>query len=246
MFLYTIDGNDPTMASTLWNNKFLYLKAPAILKVKTFKNNWIPGITVTEKFDFDTLPRPVANYPDGTIFDDSLPIILKIPDMPDKTGIMLFYTLDGSDPQKFGIRYTGRFIVNNSCIMQAFSRKEGYYDSKLSFYEYFSMIKVEKAFYKNSFSDSIIDRVIVYFDKPLQMLPSLIEFTDPYSAENIIRVESFAIKYYKSANSIEVILDNPFIRKGRFLPGHYGRIPLPGEFDTEPFLISDSTREVKQ
>jgi hypothetical protein len=241
--MYTLDGSEPTLASNLWDNKPLHLLEPATLKVKVFKLDWIPSVTVTEIYEFDSLPGPVTNYSTGVIFTDSLNITLIISGNIDKTGLKIFYTLDGSDPKKHGRLYNGPFIINNSCIIKTFACKQGYHDSQVNTYEYFSMVKVIHAYYQDRDRDGKIDAAILHFNKPLQMLPSFIEFANPFTGEKR-RIESSDITRLNPESAekyIKVLFKRPFSGAGGFTSGHYGRIPLPGEFDTAPFLINDST-----
>jgi hypothetical protein len=164
-------------------------------------------------------------------------------EVTDKTGLQIFYTLDGSDPQKHGRLYNGPFTIYNSCIVKTFACKQGYHDSRMNTYEYFSMVKVVHAYYQDRDRDGKIDAAILHFNKPLQMLPSFIEFTNPFTGAKR-RIESsdiIGLNPESAEKHIEVIFKRPFRGVGGFNSGHYGRIPLPGEFDTAPFLINDST-----
>lgn len=243
MIMFTLDGTEPSLASTLWDGKPIHLSEPATLKVKVFKMDWIPSVTVSETYEFGHLPAPVSNHSSGAIFNDSLEIILSMPDTPEKVAARIIYTLDGSDPQKHGRLYNGPITIYSSCIVKTYAKKQGFHDSKISTYDYFNMVKVIHAYYKDRNKDDRIDAAILHFNKPLQMLPSSIEFTDPFNGEKR-RVESSDITKLNPESAetkIVALFSNQFTSGGKFPAGHYGRIPLPGEFDTAPFLIHDST-----
>ena len=121
---------------------------------------------------------------------------------------------------------------------------EGYYDSEVIVYEYFNMIKVKQAYYGDKNRDGKIETVTIVFNRPILNPPSIIEFTDPYTAEKR-KIETInLLSFNQSSNNqtITLTLPEPFSYGGSFFSGHYGRIPLPGEFDTAPFLIHDSTQ----
>ncbi len=248
MVLYTLDNTEPTMASTLWDSRPLYLEAPATLKVKVFKEDWLPSVTITEHYDYETLASPVTNHPSGTVFSDSLIISLSMPHQSITTGVRLYYTLDGSDPDKHGRLFSAPFTIYNSCFLKVFARKKNYYDSDIMYYEYFNLIKVTQAYLLDRDQDGFIEKAVIHFNRPLEMLPSLIEFTYPYSGERIL-VEADrmgTITLQEAKQFVEVTFDPPLISQGAFPSGYYGRIPLPGEFDTAPFLVDDSTGAKKK
>jgi hypothetical protein len=243
MVLYTTDGSEPTMASTLWNGIPLNLTAPLTLKVKIFKHNWVPSVTTIAHYNYKTLPAPVPDIPNGTVFTDSLYIGFDIPGFKNLDGIQIFYTIDGSNPFKFGIPFKEEVTISHSSILKAFARKKGYYDSEIMEHEYFNMIKVKQAYYEDRNRDGRIETATLIFNRTILNPPSIIEFTDPYTTEKR-KVETINIlshDQFFNNQSITVPIAEPFSYGGSFFSGHYGRIPLPGEFDTAPFLIHDST-----
>jgi len=244
MIMYTLDGSEPTMASNLWEGKQLLLTAPVTLKVKAFKTDWNPSVTVTEKYEYEQLPEPFANFPSGTVFTDTLAVTLRVPGFRNEPGLKIYYTLDGSDPLEYSQRYeNGSFIIiHHSCILKTFAKNTGYYDSKISTYEYFNMIQVTHAYYQDNDRDRKIESAVLLFNKPLTGPPSLIEFTDPYTFKKRKVLNNTLVTAGPDKNKrVEVTFSKPFGPGGNFPSGHYGRIPLPGEFDTAPFLIHDST-----
>ncbi len=244
MIMYTLDESEPTMASDLWDRKLLHLNAPVTLKVKVFRSDWVPSVTVTEKYEYETLPEPLANFPTGTVFTDTLKVTLRVPGFRNETGLKIYYTLDGSDPVAYSQQYKPGTCINltNSGIIKAFARRIGYYESKISTLEFFNMIRVVHAYYQDKDKDRKIESAVLYFDKSLTGPPSLIEFTDPYTfrKHKIMNGEPVTTGPWKN-KCILITFDSPFGPGGNFPSGHYGRIPLPGEFDTAPFLMHDST-----
>ena len=242
MVLYTLDGTEPTMASELWDGKTIELQQPATIKVKLYKNDWVPSVTVSERYEFETLPEPIANYEHGTVFPDTLNVVLKVPGFLNEVGIKIYFTLDGSDPRKMGQLFQNNIVLSKSCILRTFTRNRGYYDSKVNKYEYFNLIRVDHAYYQDKNKDGKIESAILCFDKQLHGPPSLIEFTDPYTGrKQKVFDTNISSPGQGARNCLTISFIRPFGGTGSFVSGHYGRIPLPGEFDTSPFLIHDST-----
>lgn len=246
MILYTLDGTEPNMASTLWNNKPFKITGPCILKAKTYKTDWLPSVTIVEQYDYETLPKPVANYAHGTVFSDSLKLNFYVPDFYKRKDLMIFYTLDGSDPFMYGMLYDTNLTITYSCLVKTFARLSGFYDSDINTYEFFHLNKVSHAYYKDQNRDSRIETVVLHFKHPIQNYPSIIEFSDPFTGHKY-KIESSHIipdDQISSVMTMEINLPHLFSEGGAFSAGHYGRIPLPGEFDTAPFLIYDSTKHI--
>lgn len=242
MVMYTLDGTEPDMASQLWEGKTIELQHPTVVKVKVFRNDWVPSVTVSEKYEYETLPEPIANFEHGTVFPDILNVNLKVPGFLNEVGLKIYYTLDGSDPTKTGQLYKENITVSKSCILKAFARKRGYNDSQVNKYEYFNLIRVDHAYYQDKDKDGKIETAVVCFDKRLHAPPSIIEFTDPFSGKKRKVFDAKISSADQGPNDcLTITFNRPFGSDKSFVSGHYGRIPLPGEFDTAPFLIHDST-----
>ncbi len=244
MVMYTLDETEPTLASNLWDGKSLQLSTPATLKVKVFRSDWVPSVTVTEKYDYEILPEPISNFPSGTVFTDALVVTLRIPGFRNEQGLKILYTLDGSKPVVHSNNYDAEtdIPITKSCVLKAYAQKRGYYDSRISTYEFFNMIRVVHAFYQDQDHDGKIETAVLLFDKELNTAPSLIEFTDPFTFNKHKIIDCRIISSQDHRRNCALITFNtPFGPGGGFSSGHYGRIPLPGEFDTAPFLIHDST-----
>jgi hypothetical protein len=245
MITYTLDGSEPTMASELWSGRPLMLPDPVVLNAKAFRNDWVPSVTVTESFDFETLPEPIASAPSGTVFSDTLRVSLQVPGFRDRQGLAIHYTIDGSEPDRYSpvFHQDSTLCLTRRTILKAFARLKGYHDGPRVTIEYFEMVKVTRAWYEDTDGDRRIDAAVMCFGKPLRASPGLIEFTDPYSFGKRNSSGRFYTRAgLKKKQCIRCVIEPPFGPGGNFPSGHYGRIPLPGEFDTAPFLMHDSTR----
>lgn len=242
MVMYTLDGTEPDMASQLWEGKTIELQQPTTVKVKVFKNECVPSVTVTERYEYDELPEPIANHEHGTVFPDTLTVILRVPGFLNEMGLKIYYTLDGSDPRNMGQLFESSIVLNKSCILKTFARKRGYYDSQVNKYEYFNLVRVKHAYYQDNDKDGKIETAVICFDKRLIASPSIIEFSDPFSGKKRKVFDANITSSDKGRGKcLTISFIHPFGSGKPFMSGHYGRIPLPGEFDTAPFLIHDST-----
>lgn len=242
MVMYTLDGTEPGMASQLWEGKTIELQHPTTVKVKVFKNDRVPSVTVTEKYKYETLPEPISNFEHGTVFPDTLNVNLKVPGFLNEVGLKIYYTLDGSDPRQMGRLFKDNIVISKSCILKAFARKRGYNDSKINKCEYFNLIRVGHAYYQDKNKDGKIETAVLCFDKRLHAPPSIIEFSDPFSGKKRkVFDTNISSSDQGPGNCLTISFTRPFGSGKNFVSGHYGRIPLPGEFDTAPFLIHDST-----
>lgn len=242
MILFTTDGSEPAMSSILWNGKPVRLFAPVVLKVRAFKDDWIPSATTTELYEYETLPAPVSDIPSGNVFSDTCIVHLNVPGFMNEEGLQIQYSLDGSDPVQYGTAYNGAIVIPGTCVLKAFAAKEGYRNSATCVFEYFRMRKIVRAWYTDSDADKKVETAIVCFDGELFTLPSAIEFTDPYTFNRIRISDRKAIAFAPhSRQCIRILFQEPFGDETGFESGHYGRIPLPGEFETAPFMVYDST-----
>ena len=242
MVMYTLDGAEPTMASELWDGKPIELQQPATVKLKVYKREWVPSVTVSERYEFETLPEPISNYEHGTVFPDTLNVALKVPGFLNEAGLRIYYTVDGSDPRKNGQLFKNNIVLSKSSILNTFARNRGYYDSKVNKYEYFNLIRVDHAYYQDKNKDGKIETAVLCFDKQLHTPPSIVEFSDPNTGrKRKVFDTNISLLGQGVGNCLSISFNRPFGVAGSFMSGHYGRIPLPGEFDTSPFLIHDST-----
>lgn len=236
MILYTLDGSEPKLGCTLYDGKPLELVAPALLKVKVFKGNRIPSVTITEKYDYQQLPKPQSNVVSGTSFSSELSVALHVPGF-DPDSIAVLYTLDGKTPNESSTVYTEPLSFDQSCMIKAMAVKKGYYSSEVSTFEYFNMLKVINACYTDINGDGFVETAVLHFNQPLQQCPSVIEFTDPFNGTRKGAGDYTITMDTYQKNKIVVHFHKPLSARKAFAAGHYGRIPLPGEYHTAPFLI---------
>ena len=110
---YTLDGSEPDSASTLFAHPF-YLRGPAEIKAKSFKNGYITSFTKANSVDF---MNPEVN---GLTYHYYEGVWTELPDFSKlkstKTGVVYAFGLDKINPQKdeFALRFTGKLKVEKA------------------------------------------------------------------------------------------------------------------------------------
>jgi len=105
------------------------------------------NIPVTEINIKNIIPVPVINS-SGKSFSDSM-LVEIIPTLEST----VYFTLDGSTPDKTSSVYSNPFYIKNNTTVKALSCKEGYYDSKPAVAEYYKTIGGKKVTYLTKYSD---------------------------------------------------------------------------------------------
>jgi streptogramin lyase len=123
---YTLDGSEPTINSTPYDKPFSF-GTSSILKVKGFKDHYLPSQTVTATFKF-TVSDPVIT-PAGATADNPVPVEISSA----TAGAQLYWTIDGSDPTPAnGTLYTSKFTLGTNGVLKARAFKTGYTPSGVS------------------------------------------------------------------------------------------------------------------
>ena len=92
---YTLDGSDPTIASTLYSGPFMVTNSGTV-KARAFLSGYNDSGIASAAFTITTTPTvetPTITPPGGT-FNDSVSVTLST----NTAGASIYYTLDGSDP----------------------------------------------------------------------------------------------------------------------------------------------------
>jgi archaellin len=120
---YTLDGEQPTRESNLYEDKFIVDKWSNIQAIAV-KEGYVNS-DIAEKEVEVKLKRPKIEVKD---FGNNKKIILTSPNEDDK----IYYTIDGSLPNEKSNIFDDEIILRNSATIQAKAVKEGYKDSDIS------------------------------------------------------------------------------------------------------------------
>ena len=122
---YMANGAEPTEASPVYT-KPLTVNRPCTIKARAYVQDWGWGPVVSSQFGYDRTDDPVISSTQGTTFyhrDNMVSIYC------DTDEVELTYTLDGSDPTKGGIEYTGPFSISTSTVVRVVARHADFVDS---------------------------------------------------------------------------------------------------------------------
>jgi hypothetical protein len=122
---YTIDGTEPTEASTLYTGPFA-VAANCTVKARAYKENYEPS-------DVTFLDINMTNV------RCEMPVITTTGPVLTLTtateGAAIYYTLDGSNPDTSGTLYTGPVTLSGNVLVQAVAKKDGYLASETATYQ---------------------------------------------------------------------------------------------------------------
>lgn len=115
-FRYTLDGSEPTMASTLYTGSIpVPLNTTITIKAKGYKDGWETsdtGIAVYNTTGVTAFNQPVFTPAPG-VFNGPINVVIAAP-IPANANV--FFSLDGSYPT---IPYTGAIPINANSIIRA-------------------------------------------------------------------------------------------------------------------------------
>ena len=117
---YTIDGSEPTEASSLYTEPFT-IDDTTTVKAKAFKTDWFESETATATFtrEWYTVDAPVIAPGDTTFENASQEVSISCA----TDGAAILYTTDGSDPAVDGKEYKHPFKIYNTCTIRAVAIK---------------------------------------------------------------------------------------------------------------------------
>ncbi|MBI3415409.1 MAG: chitobiase/beta-hexosaminidase C-terminal domain-containing protein [Verrucomicrobia bacterium] len=116
---WTIDGTEPTPASTLYSGPFT-LGTNGTLKVKGFRNGFVASATASADFNF-TAAAPVIS-PASAASDNVVTVTLASVTL----GADIYWTIDGNEPSTASARYTAPFSLAQSGTLKAKAFKAGF------------------------------------------------------------------------------------------------------------------------
>ena len=119
---YTLDGTDPTEASTGYVEE-IEVEIPVTIKARGYKDGLLDGDVATLVFDAPIVDTPVITQ-DG----NNVTITCAT------EGASIYYTLDGNTPTSGSTLYSGTFAISASCTVKAIAVNDGWIDSEVASY----------------------------------------------------------------------------------------------------------------
>ncbi|MCB5271675.1 MAG: chitobiase/beta-hexosaminidase C-terminal domain-containing protein [Candidatus Cloacimonetes bacterium] len=137
---YTMDGSEPTDEATLYEGLFT-LTQSCTLKAKAFMEGWPASPTTIVSFNISQFVEPPVFTPFPGHY--SYPIVLQI--FSSTTGSQIYYTLDGSEPERTSLPYTGPILLSESTVVKAIAYYLDWLPSQISIAEYIISTSVSDA-----------------------------------------------------------------------------------------------------
>lgn len=114
---YTLDGSTPTNKSKLYEGP-IDITSNTILKAITVKDNCENSQVITEQYSIKCEPPAITPKSGEYLSSQTITISSKTPDSK------IYYTIDGSTPDKNSLLYTKPFIVDKNTTVKAIAIKE--------------------------------------------------------------------------------------------------------------------------
>ncbi len=125
---YTTDGTDPNNLSAVYNpdNKPTIMLSNTTIKAIAYKPGFPHSSVTSETYTIPKVATPVVSPASGVVLIGTLATIAC-----DTTGSTIYYTLDGSTPDRFSAQYTGPIEIDVATTISAIAVKTGYFDSDI-------------------------------------------------------------------------------------------------------------------
>jgi len=120
MVYYTLDGGEPTIASTVYSEP-IKMNGNCTLKVMVTQPDLFPSETAVYEVNWFKVESPVIEF-DGTITNISCAT----------PNARIYYTIDGSTPTEESLRYLKSFTMTTSGTVKAIALRENYNTSTVS------------------------------------------------------------------------------------------------------------------
>ena len=122
---YTQDGSDPTTESPIYEGSFT-VNDSVVVKAKVFSEDFFDSAVVTSSLTrvWEHVATPAIEA--ETSFSGSK---AKVVISCATRGALIYYTLNGDEPDSSSLRYTGPLYVTDSCAVKAYAAMPDYLDS---------------------------------------------------------------------------------------------------------------------
>jgi hypothetical protein len=121
---YTLDGSTPDNGSSLYTTPLLLRSSTTLKTIAYIKGRDRSAVSVN---NYTLVPTEPVASPAGKGFRDSILVNLDSP----YPGATLFYTLDGTDPGVFSMKYSGPILITASTTLKAMADVPGLGQSRV-------------------------------------------------------------------------------------------------------------------
>ena len=122
---YTLDGSEPTAENPIYDGPFT-INDSTTIKAKVFSDTFFdsPVVTASVTRVWENMTPPVIGVA-ATFTGTRTEVVIS----NEMDGAIIFYTLDGSEPNSQSAKYTEPFYVTDSCTIKAYAVMPDYLDS---------------------------------------------------------------------------------------------------------------------
>lgn len=121
---YTLNGKEPSQSSTKYMAQ-LQLSGNCTIKAVAIKDEISSEIATYEERGF-VVSKPVIAQAEENSIEISCSTI----------GAVIYYTQDGTNPNKNSTPYTGKFVPDESCVIKAIGIRQNYTNSEIATFGY--------------------------------------------------------------------------------------------------------------
>lgn len=127
---YTTNGKDPTTSSTKYTGTFI-IENDATIKAVAYKGGKYSTVK-SRAVEVDQCATPTSNMDESKQYTDSVKITLSCATADSR----IYYTTDGSDPIRYGARYSQPIELTGNTTLKVFAEAKGYSNSAVRTYTY--------------------------------------------------------------------------------------------------------------
>lgn len=241
---FTTDGSVPTRDSRVYAEPFNVTDPMVTVKALAVGEALIDAEGEWTYFQAK-LPKVIATPP-GQTFTDQLSVKLSISD--EWPNAIIYYTLDGLDPDSNSTEYEGENInIENTTTIKAIAYADNALTSEITTELYSLLGVIENGWYSDEDGDGAIDMVELLCSTSPGSLPTEITIINPFD-ESDSRVIDTGIDWKDGDPETEIVvatITSPFKydHSTEFAADFYGEITT-GNFVKDPFIIKDRVAPV--
>ena len=116
---YTLDGSDPTTASTLYEAPIPVDRNLTVKAIASWTGFGVSPVAMLE-LDLFTVAKPEISHEDDVVTISTA-----------TEGASIYYTIDGTEPTAESTAYTEPFTVTKNCTIKVIALRDGYHDSEV-------------------------------------------------------------------------------------------------------------------